>query len=67
MMSRYQFDQERTLSELSEFGIGFSEGKPRPVKISTFEWVTRWLTGTAVASAFVVALAIVFFWARYAA
>lgn len=27
-MTRYEFDRERTLSELSEFGIGFSEGKP---------------------------------------
>lgn len=30
-MTRYEFDRERLLTELSDFGIGFSEGTPRLV------------------------------------
>lgn len=64
-MTRYQFDRERLLTELSDFGIGFRKGAPF-VPLSRFERFTRWVTGAAVGSAVIVALAVVFFWARYA-
>lgn len=57
MLSRFEFD--RALSELSEYGIGFSEGKPqlvRRLKPSVSTRVMRGVTGYTVGVSLIVLL-----------